>query len=433
MIRSQISKDHTNKIVLTLHCCLKFLMLKIYNHVNFSFRSFWHNNLTLINKLIKLPGTFTGTKKIQWLDLSNNQITILSEEGFKELTGLLELHLNKNSIKTIDLYAFKGLDQLQILDLSYNYISVVNDSMKNLTSMEYLNLRHNDLHQLNGDEFFQMIQLSKLDLSENQLDDRFSLNMTYDNQLIELILNHNQIQRLWFNLSHLDNLQILDLSYNNISVMNVTRYGRLVSLENLNLAYNNLKVWKTGQFTGLPQLHDLNCSHNLIETVAITGVFTLPTLHTLDLSSNVISDLDYFSLLSRLPSLSYIKLSNNLLSCDLEKEMENSFSEDNFKYELYDDVAGEKKCVKKPLLPAHRLLRESDSFVSTPSDRLTASDIVMFILISLVIAAISVLAYVQYLFYKGVQISLPGRAESNLRLINSEPEPREEEFVNALS
>lgn len=349
------------------------------------------------------------------------------------MVGLLELHLNKNSIKTIDLYAFKGLDKLQILDLSYNYISVVNDSMKNLTSMEYLNLRHNDLHQLNGDEFFQMAQLSKLDLSENQLDDRFSLNMTYDNQLIELLMSHNQIQHLWFNLSHLDNLQILDLSNNNISVMNATRYGRLVSLESLNLAHNSLKVWKTGQFSGLPQLHDLNCSYNLIETVAITGVFTLPTLHTLDLSYNVISDLDYFSLLSRLPSLSYLKLSNNLLSCDLEKEMENSFSEDNFKYELYDDVVGGKKCVQKPLLPAHRLLHQVDSYVTTPSDSLSASDIVIFVLISLVIAAISVLAYVQYLFYKGVQISLPGRAESNLRLINSEPQQTEEEFVNALS
>ncbi|XP_066249100.1 insulin-like growth factor-binding protein complex acid labile subunit [Euwallacea similis] len=371
------------------------------------------------------PGTFIGTKKIRTIDLSYNEITTLVGSEFKELESLSELSLNRNQIKVIDEQAFSGLQNLNYMDLSYNLIEFVNISLYNLTNLNILSLKHNKIQKVTGFEFHNVSKLEQLDLSENLLDDNFSIHLNPENVLRQLDLSYNQIRTLWFSHGYLNRLELLDLSHNNISQIRKSSLEGLHSLRFLHLQNNKLKILTTGQLSGFSQLQFLNCSYNLIEQVAITGVFSVQNLNTLDLSHNFLSNLDYTALTARLPSLSYLKLEDNVLPCSLEEEMNRDFAEDNFKYVLVDNVVGSFKCVNISVAKSHHRFL-TDSYIQ--DDSLTASDIVMFVIMSLVLAAIGVLFYVQFLFYKGMQISFPARVESTMNLIEADNEQRDDGF-----
>ncbi|XP_066249464.1 P-granule-associated novel protein 1-like [Euwallacea similis] len=385
------------------------------------------------NKIKAIPnGTFNGTKKIRVLNLAKNQISVLLNSGFAELLHLNDLILSMNSIGTIEEKAFDGLKSLKKLDLSYNYIISINSSLENLTSLEYLNLRHNNIHKIMNQEFQSLVKLTELVLSDNTLNDEFSINLKPGNVLRLLDLSYTNISTLWFSHENLDSLEILDLSHNNISLIRRMPFSTMHNLRTLFLEYNNLKEFSIGQWVGLSQLQLLNFSRNSIEQVSITGVYSLQNLHTLVLSHNNLTNLDYMSLIARLPSLTHLSLEGNMLPCSLEEEMNRDFAEDNFKFVLTENNFAGFKCSNASVI------KSPYKFLNDPHvlyDSMKVSDIVLFVILCPVIISIGVLFYVQFLYYKGIRISFPTRLESNMNLIPSdnEHEQREEEFENVLS
>ncbi|KAJ8915798.1 hypothetical protein NQ315_004610 [Exocentrus adspersus] len=301
-------------------------------------------------------GTFSGVKKIKYINLSDNQIDILSEDGFLELQNLEKLDLEHNNIKTITSKAFNGLAKLKELNLRNNQLSEIKDGLSNLTSLEILNLENNLIYSLKGPEFFNLTSLLELNIAHNRLQN-VVIEFKPQSLLRNLFLQNNFVSTIPANfLKGLHNLENLDLSYNVISEINQKTLQDLYNLRNLNISYNKLTKFQTGIFSGLPQLELLNCSHNTIQTLEVTGVFNLHSLHALDLSYNQLEDVDYVGLISRLPRLSYLKLENNVLPCDLEAEMDEYFAEDNFKYVLYDNSVGSLKCINKPVKPTRALV-----------------------------------------------------------------------------
>ncbi|XP_050296915.1 insulin-like growth factor-binding protein complex acid labile subunit [Anthonomus grandis grandis] len=382
--------------------------------------------LNLADNLIETiePGTFNGTKKIVTLDISGNNIHTLTASGFAELIALEELILHSNRIKTVDPGSFNGLSKLRILDLSSNqFISNLNKSVGDLHTLELLNLHLNSLASLDPNEFFDLINLKELDLSSNQLNEDLVITMTPENTLRRLILDNNNFKTLGFALHNLNALEELDLSHNQIAQANGHLAGHLYNLRILRLDFNNLTIIKTGQFIGFPQLRVLNVSHNAIVDVETTGVFSLQNVHTLDLSYNNISDIDYTILTFRFPALVHLRLEGNVLPCALEKEMEEAFKEDNFKYVLYDSP--EHKCVDKS--PKRKLYSgefksETPDPESTGGTSSTGLHAFIFVLLWIVIIAVGVLYYIQYLFYRGTLAPRPKRVESTVRLISAEGE-----------
>ncbi|ENN77688.1 hypothetical protein HUJ04_013469 [Dendroctonus ponderosae] len=387
-------------------------------------------HLQLNNNQIRsiFPGTFIGTKKIEQLNLENNEISILVEGGFAELLQLSVLNLRSNNIKIIDPHAFSGLQKLVLLDLGFNQITDLHQSLVNLTALEVLKMEHNLIHQLSGSEFSSLANLYQLNLSANLLVDNFTIHMQPGNQLKSLSLSHNQIEELKFGMAHLDTLEELQLSFNNISDIGNNMFEGMFSLRQLELPYNNLSQFKTGWFSGLPQLTSLNFSHNHIEEIVISSVFPLRNLHFLDLSNNALGTFDYSALISRLPGLTYLRLESNKLPCSLEDEMETEFENDNFKFVLEDDASTRQVCALPPASkPASTL---HDTCMVDKSGSVSSLDIIIFVVFSLVMAAIAVLFYLQFLIYKGVQLTRPKRVASTVQLIASEDDHREDEFVN---
>ena len=67
--------------------------------------------------------TFTGLGQLKELQLNNNNISLIDIGTFKDITGLLLLHLGYNQISILQYAMFEGLGQLEELWLNNNNIS----------------------------------------------------------------------------------------------------------------------------------------------------------------------------------------------------------------------------------------------------------------------------------------------------------------------
>ncbi|XP_056001675.1 G-protein coupled receptor GRL101-like [Ostrea edulis] len=89
--------------------------------------------------------------RIQYLDLSYNQINVVETNPFNDLPNLLYLKLNKNRIVNIHKDSFSKLYDLFHLDLSNNQVHyLTRDHFIRLTSLQYLNLQNNQLNVKEG-------------------------------------------------------------------------------------------------------------------------------------------------------------------------------------------------------------------------------------------------------------------------------------------
>ncbi|XP_077294796.1 remoulade [Arctopsyche grandis] len=105
--------------------------------------------------------------------------------------------------------------------------------------------------------------------------------------LINLNLSGNIITSLSTNLSF-PFLQKLDLSRNNISMIEPDTFSELKSLQKLDLSNNLIKHIFKDVFTGLDSLYRLILSHNKISTISNDTFDRLPALTQLDISNNLL-------------------------------------------------------------------------------------------------------------------------------------------------
>lgn len=133
------------------------------------------------------------------------------------LSDLKEICINGKNIKSIDLNAFEGLNNLEFLNLSKNKIEELNETtFRNLSNLQKLDLSHNKLKKIDDSAFERLV-----------------------------------------------NLMELDLSYNDIEEINVNCFRYLIKLTELNLKRNKLKIINADIFKGFQNLEDLNLKKNI--------------------------------------------------------------------------------------------------------------------------------------------------------------------------
>ncbi len=150
------------------------------------------------NRLSDITGLFKNIPNLLWLNISANQLEDLKYEEFPQRLQWLDLRSNK--IHTLG--NCMDLDNLRIrnLDLSDNYITEVGSS--NLPdSIENLILGHNRIHHVQPYTFYRKPNLTRVDLSHNQLVrlDQNALRLGPDratsvSAAAEIFLGHNPLQ-----------------------------------------------------------------------------------------------------------------------------------------------------------------------------------------------------------------------------------------------
>ena len=194
-----------------------------------------HLNIAYLDSSASLPDIFGDLSSLQYLYLSNNDLTSLPE-SFGDLSSLYNLDLSNNDLTSFP-DIFGDLSSLQSLSLSNNDLTSLPDIFGDLSSLQYLYLSNNDLTSL-PESFGNLPSLYSLDLSSNALT---SLPESFGNlpSLYSLDLSSNALTSLPESFGNLPSLYSLDLSSNALTSLPES-FGNLPSLYSLDLSSNAL-------------------------------------------------------------------------------------------------------------------------------------------------------------------------------------------------
>ncbi|KAL7611155.1 hypothetical protein Lser_V15G12828 [Lactuca serriola] len=272
-------------------------------------------HLDLTNNLIegKFPSILTNMSSLSVLDLWGNMLN----SSVPIMPNLIELDLSQNMFKQIEHVGIWRQCQLKKLSVSLNPFGLETiESLKNASecsrySLERLKLG-SSLYDIILESLGRLANLRELDLSFCGLTGPITESITGLRFLEVLDLSYNQLTGTipeslggLANLRelHLHNcrligpipesvtrlrfLQVLDLSHNQLTGPIPESLGRLVSLQSISLTSNRLNGTIPVSISQLPKLHSVDISNNFLEGVVSEAHFAnLSMLKHLDTSSN---------------------------------------------------------------------------------------------------------------------------------------------------
>ncbi|XP_061185346.1 leucine-rich repeat neuronal protein 1-like [Saccostrea echinata] len=260
------------------------------------------NSLTDLGRLPLLPS-------LQVLDVSDNDI-MDTISGFTSLPNLLELNLHGN--KLTDCPDFHN-SVLTWLDISGNSIQGLDASLFHLSNLTYLNVSNNPLQNVSNQVFEYLTDLQILDLSNTSAPWNSQLSLESLSKLKKVYLERNSFKRCFDIKMSINSsqLEIIDLSENNIASLENCTFRKLPNLKELYLDGNNISDLSEKSLQSLPRLHVLSLNKNNIATIQDPVFHSLPHLHTLSLSN--MPHLYYLSkrAFSGLQDLQNLELKNN--------------------------------------------------------------------------------------------------------------------------
>eukprot|EP00039_Didymoeca_costata_P005130 m.78736 g.78736 ORF g.78736 m.78736 type:complete len:1520 (+) comp12687_c0_seq3:365-4924(+) len=135
----------------------------------------WAKMLSVLNLQDNLIETVEkiNSDMLQYLDLSDNKLTIIDESTFKEATALLSLDLSRNALSSpssLEGFLDEGMDSLIRLNLNGNGLEIfkgVGLSFRNLVNLRELYLGDNNINMLINDMFPHSIE--EIQLFRNKL------------------------------------------------------------------------------------------------------------------------------------------------------------------------------------------------------------------------------------------------------------------------
>ncbi|XP_070209266.1 toll-like receptor 13 [Littorina saxatilis] len=217
-----------------------------------------HNN----GRLLFVPKLPRG---IQFLDLSYNNLSNIPEDFFANVTNITSLSLSTNSIANISDGAFRQLKWLEVVVFDNNfYLHNMIKPVFEAKTLKCVDFRHGELYTL-PQNIYDSVNLEEMYFHGNYLGD--------------------------LNLSRFENLpklRVLDWAGNYAHTLFV---GHMENLQNLDLSYNQLTFFPdacraSGSESLLPRLKWLNLKNNAINTILEGAPACMPWLQHLELSGN---------------------------------------------------------------------------------------------------------------------------------------------------
>lgn len=250
------------------------------------------------------------------LDLSGNDLVVLPKEGLAGLKSLRELYLQYNDISMLADRAFSELSMLNTLNISSNRLVALPPNVLNETTLlRELYLQNNSIGVLAPGIFAALNKLTVLDLSDNQLTSDWVTANTFKGlvRLVVLGLSNNRLTEINEDIFYdLSALQILDISHNEIASLNEKVFSPLANLHRLDLSFNHLSTLNAKSFSGLHVLSSLYVSHNNLTHIDEETFINCSNLRDLRLDYNYLSKIPQAVSLS--PSVRILRLSHNLIS-----------------------------------------------------------------------------------------------------------------------
>lgn len=233
-----------------------------------------------LGRMNEIPETTGKATNLNFLEVSNNQKTLLVSGAINKLKKVKTINLSGDSIA-----GFPGkleLPHLEKLDISYNQLTLLPPGITELPKLRELDIRSNKLKELPKD-LNRLKKLEKLNGSSNPL----------------IMLP---------SMGGMSNLEWMDFSYCNLKELPAD-IGNLKALRELVLLDNFIKKLPAG-FTRLTQLKNLKLNINQIESLP-EDIGKMAALEELTLGLNCISKLPQS--ITQLKNLKSLVLANNSL------------------------------------------------------------------------------------------------------------------------
>lgn len=283
LIHLDVSNSQLKEISAT-----SFSMMPSLQHLNLS------HNFQLHTIPIKLFHPLTGLRK---LDLSYDSLKALSPELFVKCTSLEWLSLSNNMISEVPENVFDILASLSYLNLAGNNISNLKSGIfAGLRSLRVLDLKKNHLTTFKGELFITWksngTNVEILDLSDNQISYLFPTSFKVHPNIKYVNLARNKFNFIQGEfVAGLEFLQRIDLSGNALKNLDEFDFGRLPRLRVLELHGNEIETISETAFHNSTQLQVIDLSDNNIEKIGERTFQGLNRVHRLDLSNNSLAEL----------------------------------------------------------------------------------------------------------------------------------------------
>ncbi|XP_041852236.1 leucine-rich repeat neuronal protein 3 [Melanotaenia boesemani] len=295
------------------------------------------------NNIVSVEKTLDSLANISEIDLSQNNISSVSDVCLGSLPQLLSLHMEENWVQVLPNSCLASLPNLQEFYINHNLISSISSgAFRGVSRLLRLHLNSNRLTSINSQWFQPIPNLEILMLGENPvlyLSDmnfkplvnlrslvlaRMNLTEIPDNSLVGLenlesiSFFDNLLKRVpHLALTRVRNLRFLDLNKNPIETIQSGDFKDMMHIKELGI--NNmpdLVSIDSLAMNNLPELTKIEATNNPVLSYINPQAFhKLPRLETLMLNSNALSALHYRTVES-LSNLREVSLHSNPIRCD---------------------------------------------------------------------------------------------------------------------
>ena len=232
------------------------------------------------------------------------------------------LNISFNRLNKIEKSAFKNLNSLVQLDLSYNNLDTLADIFERVFSLNSLDLRFNFIKIFENQFNFQLI------------------NLNIESNVLKFI------REISLNLSIIENMTALDMSSNELTLIENEKFFDLPNLKRLNLNKNKFRFLKAIALKYASTLELIDLSDNLIEYINGNDFNFSRHLKSINLNNNLIKFIHLLAFV-RLSKLDTFRISNNkmsnfnmslLKSCQNIFELDLSFNKISFDSNIKWDI-----------------------------------------------------------------------------------------------
>ncbi|KAF3834884.1 hypothetical protein F7725_027442 [Dissostichus mawsoni] len=222
-----------------------------------SLHSLVHLRLIYMEKLIHkgILATVCKIPTLKKLVLYFNHVPNLSSQ-LVDCHHLSELDLSNTYMRELPEGKIRFMKQLRFLTLQCNLLTKVPDDIQSLSSLKILNLGDNLISDLSCNDFINTTGLTELYLDSNHI---VKLDRCVFENLNELNILDLSDNLLW-TLGGLPRLEFLDLSKNNLIILENEDFQALGSLTFLNVVSTHIGRVKRRTFLGLNNLRNLTVS-----------------------------------------------------------------------------------------------------------------------------------------------------------------------------
>ncbi|XP_066397377.1 putative leucine-rich repeat receptor-like serine/threonine-protein kinase At2g24130 [Miscanthus floridulus] len=243
----------------------------------------WHLNLELNAIEGPIPESVGDVINMTWMNLSSNLLNGTIPTSLCRLKSLERLALSNNSLTGEIPARIGSATSLGVLDLSGNVLSgAIPSSIGSLAELQYLFLQGNKLSGAIPPSLGRCTSLLVIDLSSN------SLTGVVPDEIagiakMTLNLSRNQLGgKLPTGLSSMQQVEKIDLSWNNFNGEILPGLGDCIALTVLDLSHNSLAGGLPSKLGNLKYLESLDVSNNHLSgeiPVSLTNCYMLKYLN----------------------------------------------------------------------------------------------------------------------------------------------------------